>query len=452
VNLKTFQAETMATALAQVKRELGPDAVILHTRTFHRGGLFGLGRKRVVEITAGTDVRLTPRHRGRREKSRPQGPRGGRPSVGSAADDAGRAGDRLLREIYQRSSAPAADPAGNCCSAAMPPTEEPALADSLPSKAALALEPGPEGSGAPAAPDPAVAAELRQLRQMVHRVVKATDAHARPDLPEPLFEKYLGLLQQELASELAGRVVSEAKASIDEGADEGEVDAAITESLAQLVPSGAMLGAGDAETPADGRPKTVALIGPTGVGKTTTLAKLAAAYKLREKRNVALITIDTYRIAAVEQLRSYADIIGVPLHVAQSPLELKQAMNRCRGCDAVLIDTAGRSQRDDAKLGELRSFLDAADPHEVHLVLASTSTQRVLEEAIERFSAVRTDRIIFTKLDEAVSFGVVVNIIQQVNKQLSFITTGQDVPNDIERGEGSRVAELLMSGELRRER
>ena len=443
----------MAAALARVKRELGPDAVILHTRTFRRGGLLGIGRKRVVEITAGTDLQVKPRSRKARPAQRPApGPnREPAPSRAPAADDdAAGAGDRLLREIYQRSSTWEQAPEANC--AATPTGVETAGATQLSPRTTLAVEPAPQASPAPHAPDPAVATELRQLRQMVHRVVKATDTHARRDMPDQLFEKYLALIQQELASELAERVVADAKTSIDEGADEQRIDAAIRESVAQLVPSGAMLDGEAASEPIDGRPKTIALIGPTGVGKTTTLAKLAAAYKLREKRNVALITIDTYRIAAVEQLRSYADIIGVPLHVAQSPLELKQAMNRCRGCDVVLIDTAGRSQRDDAKLSELRSFLDAADPHEVHLVLASTATQRVLEEAIERFSAIRTDRIIFTKLDEAVSFGVVVNIIQQVNKRLSFITTGQDVPNDIERGEGSRLAELLLSGELRRER
>ena len=433
----------MASALAQVKKELGADAVILHTRTFARGGLLGFGRKRVVEITAGADVHITPRPRRHRPPNpaqpqaagRPQPPTPRRADLG--ADPAAGAGsDRLLRALYGRSAAgqsPAGGGeagAGRGCAVAAPagPAEPP--------------------SNAGGRADAAVATELRQLRDMVTRVVKATDSHARPDLPEPLFRKYLSLLQQELAAELAEEVVRRARDAVGDDADAARIDEAVGSALAELLPSAEAMDVGAAERQADGRPRTIALIGPTGVGKTTTVAKLAAAYKLREKRNVALITIDTYRIAAVDQLRSYAQIIGVPLHVAQSPLELKQALNRCRGCDAVLIDTAGRSQRDDSKLDELRSFLDAADPHEVHLVLASTATQRVLEEAVDRFSAIRADRIIFTKLDEAVSFGVVVNIVRRVNKQLSFITTGQDVPRDIERGEGARLAGLLLSGEL----
>ena len=191
--------------------------------------------------------------------------------------------------------------------------------------------------------------------------------------------------------------------------------------------------------PADGRPRTVALVGPTGVGKTTTIAKLAATFKLKQKLNVGLITLDTYRIAAVEQLRTYANIIGLPLHVLLTPEELSLALQPLRAsgptrCDGVLIDTAGRSQRDDPRLAQLRTFIRAADPHEVHLVLSSTWSQAVLMDTVERFSSIRTDRIIFTKLDEAVSFGVMLNVASKVNKRLSYVTTGQEVPHQTRAG------------------
>ena len=186
------------------------------------------------------------------------------------------------------------------------------------------------------------------------------------------------------------------------------------------------------------------MVGPTGVGKTTTIAKLAATFKLKQKKNVGLITLDTYRIAAVDQLRTYANIIGIPLHVVTGSDELRNALRKCAGCDVILIDTAGRSQRDDPRLKELRSLIDIADPHEVHLVLSSTCAQPVLMEIVDRFSDVRADRIIFTKLDEAVSFGVLLNVARTVNKRLSYVTTGQEVPHQIEPSSPTRLASLVL--------
>ena len=127
-----------------------------------------------------------------------------------------------------------------------------------------------------------------------------------------------------------------------------------------------------------------------------------------------------------------------------SPDELTEALGRCTGCDTVLIDTAGRSQRDDPRLEQLRLLIGVADPHEVHLVLSSTCSQSVLLEVAERFSQVRADRIIFTKLDEAVSFGVLLNVARKVNKRLSYITTGQEVPHQIEPSTPARLAALLL--------
>jgi flagellar biosynthesis protein FlhF len=202
--------------------------------------------------------------------------------------------------------------------------------------------------------------------------------------------------------------------------------------------------------------RAICLIGPTGVGKTTTIAKLAAAFKLRQKQRVGLITIDTYRIAAVDQLRTYANIIGVPLKVVLTPAELASAMREMAesGCDSILIDTAGRSHADQLKLNELSQFIaaaGAAGPTEVHLVLSSTTTQESMEAALEKFSAVKTggvDQIIFTKLDEAVSFGVLLNVARTASRALSYLTTGQDVPDNIEVGQPRRLARLILGEKL----
>ncbi len=199
-----------------------------------------------------------------------------------------------------------------------------------------------------------------------------------------------------------------------------------------------------------GRPLTIALVGPTGVGKTTTIAKLAAAYKLRQGKKVGLITSDTYRIAAVDQLRTYANIIGLPLKVALTPREMAGACGSLADCDVILVDTAGRSQHDKGRLEELAAFIDAATPDETHLVLSATVAEPVLAKAAERFAVLQPTRVIFSKLDEAVHFGVIVNTCRKVGMRVSYVTTGQEVPDEIELAQADRLARLVLDGELAR--
>ena len=191
------------------------------------------------------------------------------------------------------------------------------------------------------------------------------------------------------------------------------------------------------------------LIGPTGVGKTTTLAKLAANLQIKQRHRVGLVTLDTYRIAAVDQLKRYADIIGSPLRVVSSAEDLREAAQSMHSkCEFILIDTAGRSPKDTLKLNELRGILSAVEPDEVHLVVSATASEKCLELAATKFGEVRTDKLIFTKLDEASNIGVVLNVLRRLNKGISYITTGQDVPDDIEQGCGKRLAELILGESL----
>jgi flagellar biosynthesis protein FlhF len=191
-------------------------------------------------------------------------------------------------------------------------------------------------------------------------------------------------------------------------------------------------------------PRIIALIGPTGVGKTTTVAKLAAQFKLRQGKSVGLITIDTYRIGAVDQLRTYAEIISVPLKVVLTPKELRRAVEEFADKDVVLIDTAGRNQGDTLRMNELRQFLEAVRPDETHLVISTTAGQRNATAVIEKFSAFKVDRVILTKLDEAVSFGMVLGVLERTRQKLSYVTAGQDVPDDIEPGQSRKLAELIV--------
>jgi flagellar biosynthesis protein FlhF len=191
------------------------------------------------------------------------------------------------------------------------------------------------------------------------------------------------------------------------------------------------------------RLKTVALVGATGVGKTTTIAKLAAHYALVERRKVALLTIDTYRIAAVEQLKTYSQIIDLPLVVAHHVNEIEPALARFANYDLLLIDTAGRSQHNIPQIQELKPFLEALRC-ETHLVLSSSTKESDLMEIVHRFSSARIDRLLFSKLDETSTYGTLLNIADRVGIPLSYLTTGQRVPEDISIAEPRSLSKLIL--------
>jgi len=292
--------------------------------------------------------------------------------------------------------------------------------------------------------------ELADIKLLVNQVLQSSAPVATDSgcgrMPEALFRHYLRLLESQVSRDIADRLIGRVRDELSaaELGDEAVVRAAVLRHLASLIPV--------AETPRptrgpDGRPFVVALVGPTGVGKTTTIAKLAASYRLRQGRSVALITADTYRIAAVDQLRTYASIIGLPLKVVLTPGEMAAAVEALSHHDVILIDTAGRSQRNTERLGELAEFLEAARPTETHLVLSSAAAQEVLIAAAESFGVLRPNRVILTKLDEAVNFGVVVNVMHRLRTQLSFVTTGQEVPDQIEPGRSERMARMILDPE-----
>ena len=193
-----------------------------------------------------------------------------------------------------------------------------------------------------------------------------------------------------------------------------------------------------------GQRRVVALVGPTGVGKTTTIAKLAANLKLRDGIRMGLVTVDTYRIAAVEQLRTYAEIIDLPMKVVTTPMEMRRALDELSDMDLVLIDTAGRSPRDELQIGELKSLLADAEVDEIHLVLSLTASLDFLVSTVDHFSSVGTCSLVLTKLDEAHELGVMLNLSRRVGLPVSYLTTGQDVPDDIEGAEPQRMARLVL--------
>jgi flagellar biosynthesis protein FlhF len=384
----------MAEALSQVKSAMGSDAVILHTRTFQQRHWLGLRRQEVVEVTAGKGVNVPDRRRGAEVVKRP-------------------AGD-------SRTVPTAPGPEANRRQLLESPVAGNAMIMSL-------------------------SQEMGALKSMVQDLVTQTRQKQAPQVPEELFEYYLSLIQSEVAEELAAQIVKTLQRDVrPEHLNQPQfVREKLAEQVEKLLPV-----AGPIRRTKLTGPHVVALIGPTGVGKTTTVAKLAADLRLRQNHRVGLITLDTYRIAAIDQLKKYAEILRSPLQVIASPDDMRAAIHSMHECEFILIDTAGRSPRDALKLNELKSFLSVACPDEVHLVLSSTASQECVELAVSRFGEVGMDRIIFTKLDEAAHVGVVLNVVSRVKMSLSYITTGQDVANDIEVGGGRRIARLILGEAL----
>ena len=196
----------------------------------------------------------------------------------------------------------------------------------------------------------------------------------------------------------------------------------------------------------DGKPAVAVFVGPTGVGKTTTLAKLAAQYSVIMKKKVGVMTCDTYRIAAVEQLRTYSEIMDVPIRVIYQSSDIEEAMQQYKDMDLVLVDTAGRSYRDKMKLMELNKMLKALGDQQLFLVISASTNYKNVMEILSSYSFLKNYRILITKVDENVSNGIILNIAVKGGKPLSYITTGQSVPDDIEKVDGERIASLILSG------
>ncbi len=421
MNLKTYQAKSMADALAEVKRDLGRDAVILHTRSFRKGGLFGLGGRPMWEITAAPGVNVPKRVKGRDSRGGDEGR-----YVATAATATGTADIALDVELDEELTAlDLREESGDGAVLPMCPT-------------AAAQRPAAPVHASP------VTQQMAEIRRMVESLLVRQAKPQTPDIPPELVEYHAHLLAQDVAEDLAGEIIRNLRMGLtgQQLADRELIRARMLELVAASIKVAAPV------VEPDGRARVIALIGPTGVGKTTTIAKLAANFKLREKKRVGLITIDTYRIAAVDQLRTYAEIIDVPLQTVLTAGELHQTVRSMRDLDVVLIDTAGRSQNDRLRLNQLRSFLSAAEADEVHLVVSSTANRKCAVNTLERFIPLGANRVIMTKLDEAATFGALLNISAAGKVDMSYVTAGQDVPEDILPADASRLAAWIVNGQM----
>jgi flagellar biosynthesis protein FlhF len=388
MNIKTYRARTMQEALALVRRDLGPQAAVLHTRDV-RGSLLGLllGHKQ-VEVTASNNIAVPSRL-----PTQSQGIDLSRPDevaahLGAAAISRGK------------------------------------------------HESTPRGECQPA--DPRTAS--RELESMVDDFCRRSRHSEMHELPESLFSLFTDLIEADIQDELAREMVERVRREMPA---RDLLDAMLVKAhLARTIEDEIHV-----SPPIDALPsrrRVVALVGPTGVGKTTTIAKLAANFRLREKRKVGLITVDTYRIAAVEQLRTYADIIDLPMAVVSTPREMREAVTRMSDLEIVLMDTAGRSPRDEVKIQELRTMLIESKADEVHLVLSAVGGAAALRRTAEQFAPAGATALLLTKLDEATSLGNVLPLLRSCKLPLSYLTDGQNVPDDIAPADPRRLTRLIL--------
>ena len=386
MDVKTYRAKTFQDALQMVQSDLGPDASILQTRQLRNGLVSWLRSTPQVEVTASATIPVPRRlHDGLAEARE------------SAADPLGDCGnipsaDRFNYRAQYRS---------NLCNH------------------------GDSGNS------------------LVEELCGHQTTGTGERLPETLCQLFSELIDAELNEELASQFIEQL------GHDATPMDLRdaqlLRTRLAQLMEQDIQVANPITVTP--GERRLVALVGPTGVGKTTTIAKLAANFHLRDQRRVGLITVDTYRIAAVDQLRTYADIIDLPMEVVSTPKEMRAAIDRLSDLDLILMDTAGRSPRDDVRIQELRAILAEANADEIQLVLSCVASTSSLIKSAKQFAKVGTTSLLLTKLDEATGLGNLVSLFRNCELPISYLTNGQNVPHDIEPASATKLARVILGME-----
>ncbi|HUT03487.1 MAG TPA: flagellar biosynthesis protein FlhF [bacterium] len=396
MRVRRYEAENMATALRNIREDLGPNAFVLSTRRIKKKDKFGQLRT-LIEVSAASDVVEV---------------KATKPNMEPAASD--RKGDMIASLQSQ--------------------------VDQLKTELISFRTKQPNGS---------LESMREDLSEMRDLVELATDQWADETVKNygPILSAlFRRLTRSDIDRRLAAQVIAIASRELANCSAIGE-----KESLKVLfdVMKRQMLTSGPIELMESG-PKTVLLVGPTGVGKTTTLAKIAARYSMFEKKKVGLLTIDTFRIGAVEQLRTYANILELPLKVANTPEQMQKFIGEYRDMDLVLVDTGGRSQKDRVKMAELVNFVGGRDDIycELHLLLSCATKNRDLVEITREFGKLAIDYVLFTKLDECNTFGGIFNEVLWTHKPVSYLTTGQNVPDDIEVADAGRTVELVLMNSL----
>ncbi len=385
--IKKFQASTEQEAVLMAKEEMGSNAVVLNIKSTKQRGLKKLFKKDVVEITA------------------------------------------ALEEKQTTSSIPSSRI--NVAVAEDTPEEE---------KQPTAIE-----------------EKLDNLQSMLESRMKEMDAENRdkPELKDKKEDKnvnfsflqlvYNQMLENEVDEKYANQIIGEIESSIKK---ESNLDSILSGIYQKIV---LKLGIPHEISLKEGEPALVFFVGPTGVGKTTTIAKIASDFKLEKKAKVAMITSDTYRIAAVEQLRTYANILDIPLQVVYTIEELNHAIELFKDYDLILVDTAGRSHKNKEQCREIQHLVNDCTllqgmRREIFLVLSAATKYKDLLNIVDVYSQMGKYSIIFTKLDETSALGNILNIRLNTSADISYVTSGQTVPDDISILDAQKLAKHLLGG------
>jgi len=384
--IKKFQGASEQEALQLAKQELGKDVIITHIKSIKPKGIYRLFKKPVVEITAAVDE----------------------------------------EHIYEKKN--------NYQQIAMELKKNPYEFRVKEEEKSSAIE-----------------QKLDSLQNMLEKQIKEKTTVVEKE--EPAAEEpsaamacvqmiYNQMIANEVDEIYANKVIAEIEQSLKPDATVDNILSTIYQKIVLK------LGETKELELEEGKTKYVFFIGPTGVGKTTTIAKLASSLKLGKKAKVALFTADTYRIAAVDQLRSYATILNLPLRVVYSDTELKEAVEEFKEYDIVLIDTAGRSHKNREQRDDIEKLLLSVpeESREIYLVLSATTIYSDLVKITETYSSIAKYNLIFTKLDETAGIGNIFNIKMLTGAPLSYSTFGQSVPDDISKINPQAVAKQLLGG------
>ena len=282
--------------------------------------------------------------------------------------------------------------------------------------------------------------EIRELRSLIASLLTRTERAQSMGLNETLLPVYEKMINRGIDERVAARIF---EMSFQREQRKGGSSVNREGHLAAVM-KGAVKCHGPIQPPAAGS-RVVALVGPTGAGKTTTIAKLAAHFALQEKKRVVLVTLDTYRMGACEQLEAYGELMRVPVALATNRREFARILDNHADKDIILVDTMGKSHREEKYCSQLKHIFQAAPERETHLVQSAATQEAVVNAGFRQFAPLGIDRVLFTKLDEAVNFGLLFNTAVRHRIPFSYFTTGQRVPEDIEVAAGEKVIRLIFN-------